>query len=103
MTTLIEQLVVFASEFSMLTAFFVFVAYVVVDMLYAYYTLAVNRLEPGRAATTGSLMYFLLAVGVLNYTHNPLYLFPLVLGSWLGTYVTVEIERRKKVGATMTK
>lgn len=101
MASFIEQLTVFSSDFSMITAIFVFVAYVVVDMLYAYYTLAVNRLEPGRAATTGSLMYFLLAVGVLNYTNNPLYLFPLVLGSWLGTYVTVEIERRKKVKAVL--
>lgn len=101
MTSFIEQLTVFSSDFSLLTALFVFAAYVVVDMLYAYYTLAVNRLEPGRAATMGSLMYFLLAVGVLNYTNNPLYLFPLVLGSWLGTYVTVEIERRKKLAAAV--
>ena len=96
MSSFIEQLTFFIADFSMLTAFFVFAAYVVVDTLYAYYTLAVSRLEPARAATTGALMYFLLAVGVLNYTHNPLYLFPLVLGSWIGTYVTVELERRKK-------
>ena len=78
------------------TALLVFVAYVVIDMLYAKYTLSVAELHPSRAATNGALMYFLLAIGVLNYSHNPLYLVPLVLGSWIGTYVAVEIERRKR-------
>lgn len=83
-------------SFSVLTAFFVFAAYVVVDMLYAKYTYAVAQLQSARAATTGSLMYFLLAIGVLNYTQNALYLIPLTLGSWIGTYIAVEYERRRK-------
>jgi hypothetical protein len=99
MDTLINQLELLWSQFNMLTALMVFAAYLVIDMLYAHYTFAVTKLQASRAATTGALMYFLLAVGVLNYTHNPLYLFPLVLGSWAGTYVTVEFERRKTIRA----
>jgi hypothetical protein len=100
MDTLINQIQLLWSQFNMLTALMVFVAYLVIDMLYAHYTFAVTKLQASRAATTGALMYFLLAVGVLNYTNNALYLFPLVFGSWLGTYLTVEFERRKmaKVG-----
>lgn len=99
MHTLEEWLRIFGAywaDFSWALALFVFVAYIILDVLYAQYTMAVNALQPARAATTGSLMYFLLAVGVLNYTHNPLYIPGLVLGSWIGTYVAVEHKRRKK-------
>lgn len=84
------------AEFSWVVALMVFLAYIVLDILYALYTLAVNRLQPARAATTGSLMYFLLALGVFSYTHNPLYVISLVLGSWIGTYVAVLHELKKK-------
>lgn len=84
------------AQFSWLTALMVLGAYIVLDILYAYYTIAVSRLLPARAATTGSIMYFLLAVGVVNYSHNPLYLGSVVVGSWIGTYAVVEFERRKK-------
>ncbi len=76
-------------------------AYIVLDILYAYYTIAVGRLLPARAATTGSIMYFLLAVGVVNYSHNPLYLASVVIGSWIGTFSVVEFERRKKAKASV--
>ncbi len=89
------------AEFSWLTALMVLWAYIVLDILYAYYTIAVARLLPARAATTGSIMYFLLAVGVVNYSHNPLYLGSVVLGSWIGTFAVVEFERRKKAKASL--
>lgn len=88
------------AEFSWLTALMVLAAYIVLDILYAYYTIAVGRLLPARAATTGSIMYFLLAVGVVNYSHNPLYLGSVVIGSWIGTFAVVEYERRKKAKAS---
>ena len=83
--------------FSWQIALSVFLAYVIVDMLYAKYTLLVNQLRPAVAATAGALMYFLLAVGVLNYANNALYLVPLAIGSWVGTYFTVERERKKSL------
>ena len=76
-------------DFSLLTAGIVFVAYVIVDALYAYYTLAVAEKQPLRAATIGTLIHFLLAVGILSFIQNFLYLIPLILGSWIGTYLAV--------------
>ena len=73
----------------------VFVAYVVVDGMYAYYTLEVTKRRPYRAATVGALMHFLIAFGVLNYVKNFLYLVPLVFGSWIGTFLVVYLERRR--------
>jgi hypothetical protein len=76
------------------TAMIIFVAYMLVDALYAYYTLQVTKKNPYAAATSGALMYFLLAIGVLNYVQNYLYLIPLALGSWIGTFIVVKRERR---------
>ncbi len=70
------------------------VAYILVDGLYAYYTLSVTRLRPLAAATTGFLMHFILAFGVLNYVNNFLYIIPLAFGSFLGTYIIVHRERK---------
>lgn len=72
----------------------VFLAYFLVDALYAYYTFSVTRTRPLRAAASGSLVYVLLAVGVIGYTRNAWYLVPMVLGSFLGTYLIVERKRR---------
>ena len=92
-----NSFVLYYAQFSWIVAALVFAAYIVLDVLYAHYTIAVSGLNPSRAATTGSVMYFLLAVGVFNYSHNPLYLLSVALGSWIGTYGAVEYERRKKV------
>jgi hypothetical protein len=91
----VDRIFVWWSTFDLLTGALVFFAYLALDMLYAHYTFAITKLRSARAATTGAIMYFLLAIGILNYTDNPLYLIPLVFGSWVGTYVTVESERRK--------
>lgn len=82
--------------FNFTTAFFIFVAYFLVDALYALYTLSVVNLKPVVSATIGALMYFLLAVGIINYVNNYLYLIPLAVGSWLGTFVVVFVKKKMK-------
>lgn len=77
-------------EFSFLIAGLIFVSYILIDGAYAYYTLAVMKRRPVVSATVGSLMHFLIAFGVLNYVQNYLYIFPLALGSWVGTYLVVK-------------
>lgn len=77
-------------SFDFKVAGIVFVAYLLVDAMFAYYTLAVTKNRPVAAANVGSMMYFFIAIGVLNYVQNYLYLIPLVLGSWVGTYVIVK-------------
>ena len=68
----------------------IFVAYAVIDALYAYYTLAVVNRSAFAAATTGLVMHFLLAFGVINFVQNFAYVVPLALGSWVGTYILVK-------------
>lgn len=80
-------------EFNFFTALLVFVVYIILDGAYVYYTIAVTEKNPLKAATTGSVMHFLLAVGVLSYVENYLYVIPLALGSWIGTYFVVKQSR----------
>jgi heme A synthase len=95
MESLFYEIIDLWRAFHLGTALFLFFLYIVIDMLYARYTLEVTALRPVRAANVATFIYLFLAVGVLNYTANPLYVGPMVLGSWVGTYVTVEWERRK--------
>lgn len=92
-----EKISSLVQGFDWLLAAGVFIAYFVVDALYAYYTLSVTKHQAARAATAGAAMYFLLAVGVISYMQNYLYLIPLVLGSWFGTYAVVKWEGKKSV------
>jgi hypothetical protein len=77
-------------DFSWYTAAFVFVVYVVFDVLYALYVLFVSQKRAAAASVTGSMLYSLGAVGVMSYTHNVLYLIPLSLGAFVGTYIAVK-------------
>lgn len=92
---LLTELSQAVQTFDFFIATAVFVSYVVVDAMYAYYTFAIANRRAMRAATTGALMHFLLAVGVLSYVENILYLIPIAAGSWLGTFLVVSWQERK--------
>lgn len=83
------------SHFNPLIAMGIFVAYVVIDILYVYYTLYVTRLRAVAAANTSLLIYLIAAIGVINYVGNYLYIIPIVIGAWVGTYATVYWEKKK--------
>ncbi len=72
----------------------VFFSYILIDGLYAYYTLAVVDKKPIKSAFVGSFMHFIIAFGVINYVKNYLYVIPLALGSFVGTYFVVKYYRR---------
>lgn len=92
-----EELQTLLSSFNWFTALVVMIGYVAVDGLYAKYTLEVVALRPARSATIGASMHLLLAYGVINYTENWLYVFPLIVGSWVGTFYVVKKEREKSI------
>lgn len=82
-------------DFSPVTAGVIFVTYVAVDILYAAYIVAVEKRLAIRAASISSVLYSLLAFGVITYSKNPVYLIPLAAGAWLGTFVTVRFHAEK--------
>ena len=75
----------------------VLVAYLLVDAMYAYYTIVVTKKRPFAAASVGALMHFLIAFGVLNYVQNYLYIVPLAIGSFIGTYLVVRYDLKSGI------
>lgn len=92
METIINSVQSTYSEFNWLLAIGVLLAYLLVDAMYAYYTLSITKRKAIAAATTGALMHFLLALGVLSYVQNYLYIVPIAIGSWIGTYLIMKRE-----------
>jgi hypothetical protein len=84
-------------EFSFVTAGLIFSAYILIDGMYAFYTQSIVKKRAAVSATTGALMHFLIAFGVLNYVQNFWYVIPLALGSWLGTYLVVKYDRGSNI------
>lgn len=78
------------AEFSWWTALTVFGVYVVFDILYALYVIAVSRQQAVYASAISSALYSLGAYGVMTYLHNPWYVIPLACGAFIGTYVAVK-------------
>jgi hypothetical protein len=77
-------------EFNWLTALIVFVTYVLIDILYAVYVIQVGKRDAVRSALASSALYSLAAYGVITYSQNIVYVIPLALGAFLGTYVVVK-------------
>lgn len=77
-------------EFNWWTALTVFVVYILFDILYALYVICVSRQQALAASLVSAVLYSLGAYGVMSYTHNMLYLIPLGLGAFIGTYIAVK-------------
>lgn len=83
-------------SFSWITAILIFLTYVVIDMLYAFYIMCVDERRAFSAAATTSLIYSLLAYGVVSYSQNIWYLIPLASGAFCGTYLMVAFKKFKE-------
>ena len=81
------------NDFSFITASCIFVTYVAIDMLYAWYIMSVNKRHAITAAILTSIIYSLLAFGVVSYSKNILYLIPLASGAFIGTFVMVKFKQ----------
>ncbi len=71
----------------------VFLATMCIDALYALYTLRLTQKKAFQSAFFGSLIHILTAFTVISYTKNYLYLIPLVIGSFVGTYLVVKYSK----------
>jgi hypothetical protein len=78
------------ADFHWSTALLVFVTYVVIDILYALYVIYVGRGNALAASFASSALYSLAAYGVITYSRNIIYVIPLALGAFLGTYLVVK-------------
>ena len=81
------------NNFSYQTAALVFVAYVVIDILYALYVVYVGKRNAFGAAIASALLYSLGAYGIVTFSKNILYIIPLATGAFLGTYFTIKFQK----------
>ena len=75
-------------------ALLVFVAYVILDYLYAKYTIYIQNRQAFRAGLSGAMMYSLMAWGIIIYTNHPIYIIFVALGSFCGTYFAVKSQKK---------
>jgi hypothetical protein len=80
-------------DFNLGTAGIVFVTYFLIDILYAFYVIYVGKRDAVRSALASSALYSLAAYGVITYSRNIIYVLPLALGAFLGTYVIVKFKK----------
>jgi hypothetical protein len=80
-------------DFSWAVAAAVFIAYFLIDILYALYVIYVGKRAAFKAAVTSSVLYSLAAYGVITYSKNFIYIIPLAIGAFLGTYVVVKLMK----------
>jgi uncharacterized protein YebE (UPF0316 family) len=83
-------------EFSWPLAIGLFLASLVLDAVFALYTVAVIKTQAFRAASLSLATYLLYAIGLLKFIDNNLYIIPLSLGAFAGSYAVVKYEAVKK-------
>jgi hypothetical protein len=83
-------------EFNWLGAIGLFFAALVLDAVFALYTVAVVKSKALTAASMSFLTYLLSAVGILSFVNDKWYVLPLGLGAFVGSYIVVKYEANKK-------
>jgi len=71
---------------NLLTAVIVFLSYYLLDVIYVVFVRNVGLGNAVTAANCSVIIYLLAAIGITNYVENPLYLIPMCLGAWVGTW-----------------
>jgi len=70
-----------------------FFIYFMLDAINSYFTIKVIQMSPIHAASAGCTMHFFIALGVMCYVNNFLYLIPMMLGSFAGIYTLLTVRR----------
>jgi len=73
-----------------------FCIYCILDAINSYFTIKVVEMSAFHAACAGCTMHFFIALGVLCYVNNFLYLIPMMMGSWTGIFLLLTLRRLKK-------
>jgi hypothetical protein len=81
-------------EFS--TALLIFIGYFFLDIASSWVIIAIQKLQRGIATTLTFFLYIGSAAGIIEYTNNFIYAFPVALGATLGTWVLLTIEKHRQ-------
>ena len=95
--TFINNIPTLYAQLSFGTCLILAIVYFIFDILYAKYILAVSKLKALRSANISVTLYVLSAVGTLSYVDNILYIIPILIGTWLGTYLSLLVTSKYKI------
>lgn len=89
-------------EFNYKLAYLIFITYFILDMFYAYYILCIESRKNLMSSFMAGMITSLSAFGVVSFSKNMLYVVPLFLGAFAGTYFTMKLKeilqsRKRKV------
>ena len=66
-----------------------FIMTFILDFIECTFVMSVQKLKPLATASCRFSIMFIMAIGIMNYVANPLYIVPICLGSFCGSYFTV--------------
>ena len=90
------------NNFDINIAILIFVTYFILDMFYAYYILCIESRQNLMSSFMAGMITSLSAFGIVSFSKNMIYIVPLFLGAFAGTYVTMKLKeilqsRKRKV------
>lgn len=83
-------------SFDFLVAALLFIFYLFVEMLDSSLTFSLTQHKSLRSAIVTFILYVTIAVEVAAIISNYLYIFPVAFGAALGSFLTVEYEKKKR-------
>ena len=79
-------------QFNTSIAILIFTTYFILDMFYAYYILCIESRQNLMSSFMAGMITSLSAFGVVSFSQNMLYVVPLFLGAFAGTYFTMKLK-----------
>lgn len=73
----------------------VFIAMFITDVCWTFYLIKVEERKSFHAGLWASVLYLFGALVVTSYVHDKSLIFAAMLGSFFGTYCTIEYKKRK--------
>ena len=70
--------------------------YFALDALYSKYVISIGKLKPLSASNYSAILILLTGLATSEYVQNLWYLVPMCIGAWLGSFISVDIERKKR-------
>lgn len=80
------------ATFNINIAIVIFITYFILDMFYAYYILCIESRKNLMSSFMAGMITSLSAFGIVSFSKNMLYIVPLFLGAFAGTYCTMKLK-----------
>ena len=83
-------------NFNIFYALGFFLLYCFVEVLDSSLTLSITKHQSLKSANTTFILYIIWGIEIWAFVVNYLYIIPIALGAWLGTYLLLEYEKKKR-------